>query len=34
MMMRDYDDIDYDDMNLIVKEFDEIYEDIRYDIFK
>lgn len=30
-MMRDYDDI-Y--MNLIVKEFDEIYEDVRYDILK
>ena len=29
--MRDYDDI-Y--MNLIVKEFDEIYEDVRYDILK
>lgn len=30
-MMRDYDDI-Y--INLIVKEFDEIYEDVRYDILK
>ena len=29
--MRDYDDI-Y--INLIVKEFDEIYEDVRYDILK
>lgn len=30
-MMRDYDDM-Y--INLIVKEFDEIYEDVRYDILK
>ena len=29
--MRDYDDM-Y--INLIVKEFDEIYEDVRYDILK